>query len=90
LFVYEHTHSAERWLIKTDKTERSKRHWSWWNHRVTGTFCNCIEDTLNQAGILIERPTQTVCPKLHQLGSPQTDQNLSKKLCFFWWKFIRL
>jgi len=34
LFVYEHTHSAERWLIKTDKTERSKRHWSWWNHRV--------------------------------------------------------
>jgi len=26
LFVYEHTHSAERWLIKTDKTERSKRH----------------------------------------------------------------
>ena len=41
---YEHTHSAERWLIKTDKTERSTRHWSRWNHRVTDTFCNCIED----------------------------------------------
>jgi len=25
-------------LIKTDKTERSKRHWSRWNHRVTDTF----------------------------------------------------
>jgi len=24
--IYEHTHSAERRLIKTDKTERSTRH----------------------------------------------------------------
>jgi len=31
-------------LIRTDQTERSKRHWSWWNHRVADTFCNCIED----------------------------------------------
>jgi len=31
-------------LIKTDKTEHSRRHWSRWNHRVTDTFCNCIED----------------------------------------------
>jgi len=38
------THSAERRSIKTDKTERSTRHWSRWNHRVTDTFCNCIED----------------------------------------------
>jgi len=38
------THTAERRLIKTDKTERSTRHWSWKNHRVTDTFCNCIED----------------------------------------------
>jgi len=30
-------------LIKTDKTERCTRHWSRWNHRITGTFCNCIE-----------------------------------------------
>jgi len=30
-------------LIKTDKTEHSTRHWSRWNHRVTDTFCNCIE-----------------------------------------------
>jgi len=29
-------------LIKTDKTERCTRHWSRWNHRITGTFCNCI------------------------------------------------
>jgi len=41
---YEHTHSAERRLIKTDETERSTRHWSRRNHRVTHTFCNCIED----------------------------------------------
>jgi len=26
------------------KTERSTRHWSWRNHRVTDTFCTCIED----------------------------------------------
>jgi len=32
---YEHTHSAERRLIKTDKTEPSTRHWSRRNHRVT-------------------------------------------------------
>jgi len=38
------TQSAERRLIKTDKTERSTRHWSRRNHRVTDTFCNCIED----------------------------------------------
>jgi len=31
-------------LIKTDKTEHSTRHWSGRNHRVTDTFCNCIED----------------------------------------------
>jgi len=29
-------------LIKTDNTERSIRHWSRRNHRVTDTFCNCI------------------------------------------------
>jgi len=38
------THTAESRLIKTDKTERSTRHWSWQNHRVTDTFCHCIED----------------------------------------------
>jgi len=39
------THCAERRrLIKTDKTERSTRHWSRWNHRVTDNFCNCIQD----------------------------------------------
>jgi len=42
--IVEHTHSADRRLIKTDKTERSTRHWSRRNHRVTDTFCNCIED----------------------------------------------
>jgi len=31
-------------LIKSDNTERSTRHWSRRNHRVTDTFCNCIED----------------------------------------------
>jgi len=30
--------------IKTNKTARSTRHWSRRNHRVTDTFCNCIED----------------------------------------------
>jgi len=30
--------------IKTDKRARSTRHWSRRNHRVTDTFCNCIED----------------------------------------------
>jgi len=30
--------------IKIDKTERSTRHWSRRNYRVTDTFCNCIED----------------------------------------------
>jgi len=29
-------------LIKTDNAERSTRHWSRRNHRVTDTFCNCI------------------------------------------------
>ena len=38
------THTAERRLIKTDKTERSTMHWSRRNHRVVDTFCNCIED----------------------------------------------
>jgi len=38
------THSADRRSIKTDKTARSKRHWSRRHHRVTDTFCNCIED----------------------------------------------
>jgi len=38
------THSAERRSIKTDKTVRSTRHRSRQNHRVTNTFCNCIED----------------------------------------------
>jgi len=41
---YEHTHSAERRLMKTDKAERSTRQWSRRNHRVTDTICNCIED----------------------------------------------
>jgi len=31
-------------LIKTDKPERSTRHWSRWSHKVTDTFCNCTED----------------------------------------------
>jgi len=50
LFVSRHevhsmnTHTAERRLIKSDNTERSTRHWSRRNHRVTDTFCNCIED----------------------------------------------
>jgi len=35
------THSAERRLIKT---ERSTRHWSRQNHRVTDILCNCVED----------------------------------------------
>jgi len=30
-------------LIKTDKTERFRRHWSRRNHRVTDSFCNCGE-----------------------------------------------
>jgi len=38
------THSAERRSMKTDKTERFTRQWSRRNHRVTETFCNCIED----------------------------------------------
>jgi len=38
------SHTAERRSIKTDKTERSTRHWSRRNHRVADTFCNCIED----------------------------------------------
>jgi len=38
------THSAELRSIKTNKTERSTRHWSRRNHRITDTFCNCIED----------------------------------------------
>jgi len=42
---YEHTHPAERRSIKTDKAERSAMHWNRRNHRVTDTFCNCIEDT---------------------------------------------
>jgi len=38
------TYTAERRLKKSDNTERSTRHWSRRNHRVTDTFCNCIED----------------------------------------------
>ena len=38
------THTTERRSIKTDKTARSTRHWSRRHHRVTDTFCNCIED----------------------------------------------
>jgi len=38
------THIAKRRSIKTDQTARSTRLWSRWNHRVTDTFCNCIED----------------------------------------------
>jgi len=34
------THPAEPRSTKTDKTERSTRHWSRRNHRVTDTFCN--------------------------------------------------
>jgi len=30
--------------MKTDKKARSTRHWSRRNHRVTDTFCDCIED----------------------------------------------
>jgi len=30
--------------IKTDKTVRSTRQWSRRNHKVTDTFCNCVED----------------------------------------------
>jgi len=41
--INKHTHSAERRSINTDKTEHSARHWSQRNHRVTDTFCNCIE-----------------------------------------------
>jgi len=38
------THTLCRTQVdKTDKTERSTSHWSRWNHRVTDTFCNCIE-----------------------------------------------
>jgi len=38
------THTLQNaWSIKIDKTERSARHWSRRNHRVTDTFCNCIE-----------------------------------------------
>jgi len=29
---------------KTDNTERSTKLWSRRNHRVTDTYCNCIED----------------------------------------------
>jgi len=39
-----YTHTAERRSIKTGKTAHSTRHWSRRNHRVTDTFCNCIED----------------------------------------------
>jgi len=39
------THTLCRTQVeKTDNTERSTRHWSRRNHRVTYTFCNCIED----------------------------------------------
>jgi len=38
-----HTLQNAGWK-KKQNTERSTRHWSWRNHRVTDTFCNCIED----------------------------------------------
>jgi len=38
------THTLCRTQVDKNKAERSTRHWSWWNHRVTDTFCNCIED----------------------------------------------
>jgi len=39
------THTLCRTQVdQKDKTERSTRHWSRWNHRVTDIFCNCIED----------------------------------------------
>jgi len=41
---YERKHSAERRSTKTDEIARSTRYWSRRNHRVTDTFCNCIED----------------------------------------------
>jgi len=38
------THTLCRTQVeKADNTERSTRHWSRRNHRVTDTFCNCIE-----------------------------------------------
>jgi len=39
-------HSMNKHTLQnaTDNTERSTRHWSRRNHRVTDTFCNCIED----------------------------------------------
>ena len=40
---YEHTLSAERRSMETDKTERFTRHWNRRNHRFTVTFCNCVE-----------------------------------------------
>jgi len=41
------THTLCRTQIdKTDNTEHSTRHWSWWNHGVTDTFCNCIEERI--------------------------------------------
>jgi len=50
LFVYSrhevhsmNTHTLQTHVDKTDNTERSTRHWSRRNHRVTDTFCNCIE-----------------------------------------------
>jgi len=89
LFVYEHTHSAERRLIKTDKHNILKGIETAGIIGLQALFATALQteplvsDTLNQAGIFIERPTQAVCFKLEQLGSTQTDQNLSKKLCFF-------
>jgi len=44
LFVYEHAHSAERRLTKTDKTECSKQALKLVESQVTDTFCKCIED----------------------------------------------
>jgi len=95
LFVYEHTQSSERWLIKTDETDRSKRHWSWWNHRVTDTFCNCIEDrtTGSQTHWIKQRFWLNVwlkqwAPNFTSLAARKLIKIYQKKLCFFWRKFI--
>jgi len=36
------THTAERRFIKTDKTERSTRHWSRRNHRLQSLFATAL------------------------------------------------
>jgi len=54
LFVSRHevhsinTHTASRRSLKTDKRECFTRHWFRRNHRVTDTFCNCVEGRTTQ------------------------------------------